>query len=268
MKVNAAAAASLQEQEEKVFSHPQKTSAHRHVHALHCHQPHCEQARHQSSQAASDNAANTCKRDALQQHNDDELLARPRCNNEVCRSYGRRCRLTNAMLDVTTITAMNFAKLNKLNNIDRLQTLPSHLLGSPWKHDVLSQILKPGEFVFKYFNGARKLKRMHIRPIENVLKKSKVSQTAPFEVDAHEHLFASCYDSSKPFLKPQYDPALEVQALSNINKDVKGNRFNDGGLLCRFCHSRWAIINNKTTKPALFKTYTAAQYVLHVYCSG
>lgn len=31
-----------------------------------------------------------------------------------------------------------------------------------------------------------------------------------------------------------------------------------------FCHSRWAIINNKTNKPALAKTYTAAQYVLHV----
>lgn len=71
--------------------------------------------------------------------------------------------------------------------------------------------------------------------------------------------------SARPFLKSRYDPALEVQALSNINKHVEGSRFNDGGLLCRFCHSRWAIVNGKTTKPALAKMYTAAQFVLHVH---
>lgn len=54
------------------------------------------------------------------------------------------------------------------------------------------------------------------------------------------------------------------QALANVNKYVEGTRFNDGGLTCRFCHSRWAIVNDKTTKAALAKTYTAAQYVLYL----
>lgn len=47
---------------------------------------------------------------------------------------------------------------------------------------------------------------MRIRPIEDLFKKTRASQKAPMEVDSHEHLFTSCYDSSKPNQLDHIDP--------------------------------------------------------------